>query len=99
PLALPLFGLALAAASSAGCMVSVEAEIPDVQVTQKGLTFTGVPIGGALGDVSMTQSFSQEHEALDLPDGLTSEVKALEVSLTAGEGIRDFSFVHYLRLH
>jgi hypothetical protein len=85
-LALPLCALALAAAASAGCMVSVEAEIPDVQVTQKGLAFAGVPIGGALGDVSMTQTFSQEHDALDLPEGLTSEVKALEVSL------------HYLRL-
>jgi hypothetical protein len=97
-LALPLCALALAAAASAGCMVSVEAEIPDVQVTQKGLAFAGVPIGGALGDVSMTQSFSQEHDALDLPEGLTSEVKALEVSLTAREGISDFNFVHYLRL-
>src|SRR6185295_13035499 len=96
--ALSLCALALAAATSAGCMVSVEAEIPDVQVTQKGLAFAGVPIGGALGDVSMTQSFSQEHDALDLPEGLTSEVKALEVSLTAREGISDFSFVHYLRL-
>jgi hypothetical protein len=97
-LALPLCGLALATAASAGCMVSVEAEIPDVQVTQKGLAFAGVPIGGALGDVSMTQSFSQEHDALDLPEGLTSEVKALEVSLTARAGISDFGFVHYLRL-
>jgi len=97
-LALSLCALAVASAGAAGCMVSVEAEIPDVEVTQKGLSFAGVPIGSALGDVSMTQSFSQEHEALDLPEGLTSEVKALEVSLTARQGISDFSFVHFLRL-
>ena len=97
-LAPSLCALAVAAAGSAGCMVSVEAEIPDVEVTQKGLAFRGVPIGGALGDVAMTQSFSQEHDALDLPEGLTSEVKALEVWLTARQGISDFSFVHYLRL-
>jgi hypothetical protein len=97
-LALSLSTLAVASAGAAGCMVSVEAEIPDVEVTQKGLSFAGVPIGGALGDVSMTQSFSQEHEALDLPEGLTSEVKALEVSLTARQGISDFNFVHFLRL-
>jgi hypothetical protein len=95
-LALPLFALAMT--GGAGCMVSVEAEIPDVEITQKGLAFTGVPLGGALGDVSMTQSFSQQHDALELPEGLTSEVKALEVSLTARQGISDFSFVHYLRL-
>ncbi len=85
------------AAGSGGC-VSVDAEIPNVEVTQKDLTFTGVPVGSALGDVSMTRSFSQEHDELDLPEGLTSEVKALEVSLTAKQGVRDFGFVRYLRL-
>jgi hypothetical protein len=91
--------LALAAVAltlgAGGCMVSVEAEIPDVEVTQKGLSFAGVP---PVGDVSISTSFSQEHDALDLPQGLTSEVKALEVSLTAKEGISDFGFVRYLRL-
>jgi len=86
------------AVGAAGCMVSVEAEIPDVEVTQKDLAFAGVPHGSALGDVAMTQSFSQEHDALDLPAGLTSEVKALEVTLTATKGVADFGFVHYLRL-
>jgi hypothetical protein len=100
PVTLASFALATIALAlgAGGCMVSVEAEIPDVEVTQKGLSFAGVPIGSALGDVSMTTSFSQEHDALDLPQGLTSEVKALEVSLTAKEGISDFGFVRYLRL-
>jgi hypothetical protein len=96
--ALLIAAIATWAVGAAGCMVSVEAEIPDVEVTQKGLQFAGVPVGGTLGDVSMTQSFSQEHDALDLPEGLTSEVKALEVTLTATKGVSDFSFVHYLRL-
>ena len=90
--------LVLAAGAGAGGCVSVDADIPNVEVTQKGLTFAGVPVGSALGDVSMTRSFSQEHSALDLPEGLTSEVKALEVSLTAKQGISDFGFVRYLRL-
>jgi hypothetical protein len=97
-LAFSLCVLAFAAVSAAGCMVSVDAEVPDVEITQKGLTFAGVPLGGALGDVSMTQTFSQDHDALALPNGLTSEIKALEVSLTAKEGVTDFGFVHYLRL-
>ena len=84
-------------AGAAGC-ISVDAEIPDVEVTQKDLAFAGVPIGSALGDVSMTQTFSQEHDALDLPQGLNPEVKALAVSLTAKSGIKDFSFVRYLRM-
>ncbi len=94
--ALTASALALSA-GAAGC-VSVDAEIPDVEVTQKDLSFAGVPVGGALGDVSMTRSFSQEHDALDLPEGLNPEVKALAVSLTAKSGIKDFSFVRYLRL-
>ena len=100
PVTLASFALATLALTlgAGGCMVSVEAEIPDVEVTQKGLQFAGVPIGSALGDVSMSSTFSQEHDALDLPEGLTSEVKALEVSLTAREGITDFGFVRYLRL-
>jgi hypothetical protein len=84
-------------AGAAGC-VSVDAEIPDVEVTQKDLAFAGVPVGSALGDVSMTQTFSSEHDALDLPQGLNSEVKALGVTLTAKSGIKDFSFLRYLRL-
>ena len=100
PVTLASFALVTLALTlgAGGCMVSVEAEIPDVEVTQRGLSFAGVPVGSALGDVSMTTSFSQEHDALDLPQGLTSEVKALEVSLTAKEGISDFGFVRYLRL-
>ena len=86
------------AAGACGCMVSVDAEIPDVEVTQKGLTFAGVPVGSALGDVSLSRSFSQTHDKLELPEGLTSEVKALDVSLTAKNGITDFGFVRYLRL-
>jgi hypothetical protein len=82
---------------AAGC-VSVDAEIPDVEVTQKNLAFDGVPVGSALGDVSMTKTFSQEHDALDLPEGLNPEVKALAVSLTAKSGIKDFGFVRYLRM-
>ncbi len=82
---------------AAGC-ISVDAEIPDVEVTQKDLSFDGVPVGSALGDVSMTRTFSQEHGALDLPEGLNPEVKALAVSLTAKSGIKDFAFVRYLRM-
>src|ERR1700759_4198241 len=97
-LASTLSFLALAASTlalstgAAGC-VSVDAEIPDIEVTQKDLSFAGVPVGSTLGDVSMTRTFSQEHDALDLPEGLNPEVKALAVSLTAKSGIKDFSFV------
>lgn len=86
------------AAGAAGCGISVEADVPEVEVTQKGLAFDGVPLGGLLGEVSVTQSFSQKHQKLELPDGIDTEVKALGVSLTAKTGVQDFSFIHNLRL-
>lgn len=79
-------------------MVSVEADVPDVEVTQKNIMFQGVPATGLAGDVAMTNSFSQKHPTLDLPQGLTPEVSVLQVSLTAKEGISNFDFIHQLRL-
>jgi hypothetical protein len=90
--------IAVLAAGAAGCGVSVEAEVPDVEVTQTDLSFQGVPLAALIGDVSVSQTFSQKHKKLDLPSGLNSEVKALGVSVTAKSGIKDFSFIHNLRL-
>ena len=96
------FFLATAAAflatGAAGCALSVEADVPEIEVTKKDIAFEGVPIGAALGDVSMTKSFSQKHSALDLPTGLTTEVHAIGVTLVAKSGIKDFSFLRMLRL-
>ena len=83
---------------AAGCALSVEADVPEIEVTKKDISFDGVPIGAALGDVSMTKSFSQKHSALDLPTGLTTEVHAIDVTLKAASGITDFTFLRMLRL-
>lgn len=90
--------VAFLATGAAGCALSVEADVPEVEVTKKDIAFEGVPIGSALGDVSMTKSFSQKHSALDLPKGLTTEVHAIGVTLVAKSGIKDFSFLRMLRL-
>jgi hypothetical protein len=83
--------------AGAGCALSVEAEIPEVTVTQRGLTFKGVPDFG-IGDVSMEKSFSQDHSKIELPDGLDSEVKTLAVTLRATSGVSDMSFLKLLRV-
>jgi hypothetical protein len=49
--------LTTVATAAAGC--SVEADVPDVEVTQRGVVFQGV--NGAGGDTSMARSFSQQH--------------------------------------
>jgi hypothetical protein len=96
-----LFGaLALASLSAGGCMLQVEADVPEVEVTQHDVVFQGVaaPAAAALGDVSLTQSFSQQHQKLELPAGLTTEVKAMGVTLSAKSGIDNFDFLKNLRV-
>jgi hypothetical protein len=94
-LGIGVVGLAL---GLAGCGVSVEAEVPEVEVTQRDLMFDGVAQGALLGDVALSHKFSQKHKKLDFPDGVDSEVKALGVTLTAKSGIKDFSFLKSLRI-
>ena len=93
----PILFAALGCAA-AGCGISVEADVPDVQVTQRGVVFQGVPGGSLAGDMSMAKSFTQEHGKIDFPDGIDSDVKTLSVSLHASSGVDDLSFIHYLRI-
>ena len=90
--------LALLSLATGGCMMEVEADVPDVEITQHDLVFTGVPAASGLGDVSLSKSFSQKHQRLDLPAGLDTEVKALGVTLTAKTGVENFDFLQNLRL-
>lgn len=84
-------------ASAGGCALSVEAEIPEIEVTHRGLMFEGAPIE-IPGEISMTKSFSQEHDKLDFPEGLGAEVKTLSITLKATSGVSDLSFIRYLRI-
>jgi hypothetical protein len=88
----------LLATGTTGCALSVEADVPEIEVTKSDIAFEGVPIGAVLGDVSMTKSFSQKHSALELPEGLTTEVHAIGVTLKAKSGIKDLSFIRMLRV-
>ena len=90
--------VAALAAALAGCGISVEADVPDVQVTQRGVVFPGVSGASLAGDMAMAKSFSQEHDRIEFPDGLDSEVKTLSVSLRATSGVTDLSFIHYMRI-
>lgn len=92
----------LLASGAGGCALSVQADVPDVEVTQHGISVPGVPaaassfLGG--GDVSTSMSFDESLPDLNLPKDLTSTVKAVKVDLIAKDGIQDFSFLHSLRI-
>ena len=81
-----------------GCMLSVQADVPEVQVTEHDIAFAGVPNAGLLGDLSMGMSFTQERPGLSLPAALDSTVQEVKVELRAKTGIPDFSFLRALRV-
>jgi hypothetical protein len=96
-----LFGaFTLASLVGGGCMLQVEADVPEVDITQHDVVFQGVPapVSASVGDSSLTQSFSQQHQRLELPAGLTTEVKAMGVTLTAKSGVDNFDFLKNMRV-
>jgi hypothetical protein len=95
--ALISLSVALFATAAVGC-AGIEADVPDVQVTQRGVVFPGVTGASPAGETSMAKSFSQEHDKIDFPDGLSSDVRTLSVSLRATGGVADLSFIHHLRV-
>jgi len=98
---------ALLGTAAGGCSISAQADVPDVEVTQHGISIPGVPAGAAAflsggssssGATSTTVSFKQSLPDLNLPQDLTSTVKAVKVDFIAKDGIKDFSFVQGLRV-
>jgi len=97
---------ALLASSAGGCSLSAQADVPDVEVTQHGISIPGVPANAAAflgsaasnGDTSTKVSFNQSLPDLNLPKDLTSTVKAVKVDFIAKGGVKDFSFLHGLRV-
>ncbi len=97
----PLLGVLLAASlglGSGACMLSVEADVPDVEVTQHDVAFQGIPGASLIGDVSTGMTFTQDRPALNLPKEIDSTVQAVKVELRAKSGIQDFGFLRALRI-
>jgi hypothetical protein len=102
-----LFAVACAtllASAAGGCSISAQADVPDVEVTQHGISIPGIPaqaaalLGGSGGDMSTNVSFQQSMPDLNLPKDLDSTVKAVKVDFVAKDGVSDFSFVKSLRV-
>jgi hypothetical protein len=106
--------LALGAALLSGACVSAQADIPALELTRQNLTFPGVPAEldsvpvdtrtslarkAAEDDYHFpTVSFSYDRIPIPRPPGVSSDVVAKEVTITARDGIEDLSFVRRIRL-
>jgi hypothetical protein len=88
--------LAVAAALTSGCVLSAEAELPEVEVTQHDISMPGVPREARTTDPTVTlPSFFQPTDHLGLsPDSWKSvKVKSVTVQLKSSG---DLSFVRTL---
>ena len=78
-------------------MVSAEADVPDIEITEHDVSFVGIPHATALGDLSTETSFT-ESRPISLPKGIDSTVEAVKVELVAKTGISSFDFLSTLRV-
>jgi hypothetical protein len=80
--------------AAAGC-AEVEAEVPEAQVTQKGVAFHGASWGGYHGEVSATQTFELSSTNLSWVKDLNSRIYLTQIDFRAVSGVDDLSFIHY----
>jgi hypothetical protein len=88
----------LGALAALGCSLSVEAEIPEVEVTQRGVRFDGVPLGEKLGTVSTSRSFELSSANTAWAKELNSEVYALSVVMRANGNLANLDFIEAARV-
>jgi hypothetical protein len=93
PLALLLLALA-----GAGCMMDVEATIPDLELTQRDIRFDGVPKVVAANQTSMSRTYQIDDSRLRLARQLYSELHAMEATIVVTSGPTDLEFLRNLRL-
>jgi hypothetical protein len=91
--------LAAALAAASGCALSVETELPDVEVTRHGVAIPGVPIEVRTGDpvVSVPVTFNPR-DHLTLSRDSYHSVKVQQVTFKSDSAGGDLSFVRILRM-
>jgi len=89
---------AMVLAAAAVSCAQVEADIPEAQVTQKGVAFRGASSGGWHGEVSATQSFTLTSDNLSWVKDLNSKLYLTQIHLQAASGVQDLSFIHYAHI-
>lgn len=88
--------LVAAALLASGCALSVEGELPDVEVARHGVVIPGVPLEAALGDSSVYVSVTvNPKDHIDVDPSTYRSVKVHEVVFSATS---DLSFVRSLDL-
>jgi hypothetical protein len=90
--------LAVAALAAAGCSVSVEAEVQDVEITWHGLRFDAAPQGVAVGALSSARWFELTSETVGWAKQLDTNVRAMRIQLQATDGVTSLDFIELARV-
>lgn len=79
----------------AGCVLSAEGEIPEVEVVQENVAFPGAP---RAGEESLTIPVTQSVPRFQISSDNFDQVTVQEVSIAARSGVTDLSFIRTLRI-
>jgi hypothetical protein len=90
--------MAWIALAVAGCGMSVDGELPDIEVVQPGIAFPGVPADGR-DEITVTLPVAEQvHDRLGLAPDAYAQVLAHELRITLRSGVDDLGFVRSLRI-
>src|SRR3569832_439717 len=95
---LGLLGLLAAGAPLAGCVMSAQADLADVEVATKGILIPGAPPEADSDDTSVTVVFKQKPNRAGLDKDNFHEVRVQGMNLVANSGISDLGFLRTLHV-
>ena len=89
-----LLVIAVAAALTPGC-IQAKAEVPDVEVTRQNIQVPATPAAVADGTiVTIEKQFQYDQAPVGLPNNVTIDVRATELTISLRNGPANLSFVH-----
>ena len=90
------FGISLLLAAVSACSPSFQADLQDIEVTQRGIQVTGVPAAQP-GPVSTTHSFTFSSDRMGWAKKINADVEIHQVKITAA-GLPDMGFLQLARV-
>jgi len=86
--------IALAAVLMPGC-IQAKAEVPEVEITRQNIQVPATPAAVPDGTiVTLKKQFQYDQAPVSLPDNVTIDVRATEITISLRKGPADLSFVH-----
>jgi len=89
-----LLVIAVVAALTPGC-IQAKADVPDVEVTRQNIQVPATPAAVPDGTiVTLEKQFQYDQAPVSLPDNVTLDLRATELTIRLRKGPADLSFVH-----